>query len=154
MRREAHWFFLLKAHMVEWGGCCLCISSVTIRLHMSLFLEQCVLLEWFWVFGCRAFYCTFRCSLYAWLGGHSAGKLFSNLTVISMGHRYDSLLELPRLTTRMSSFLSCIFFSPSIWIIFLSSKLASPFFCFCAYVSNIKFFHPFEISYLCFCFYL
>ena len=63
---------------------------------------------------CQHFSALFNARCMHDLVGTRQENCFLIIIVISMGHRYDSLLELPRLTTRMSYFLSCIFFSPSI----------------------------------------
>ncbi|KAJ9695849.1 hypothetical protein PVL29_011031 [Vitis rotundifolia] len=82
---------------------------------------------------------------------------FLMIIVVSMGNRYNSLLELPFLTMRISSFLSCIFFTlnmiyfsliikvgPSFFLLLILaaynfSIVSWPLFFFCAYVSSMSF---------------
>ncbi|KAJ9695845.1 hypothetical protein PVL29_011029 [Vitis rotundifolia] len=58
---------------------------------------------------------------------------FLIIIVISMGNRYDCLLVSPRLTVRISSFLSYIFFHPQYELFFFNQNWPLPslfFFCF------------------------
>ena len=65
---------------------------------------------------------------------------FVIIIVVSMGNRYNSLLELPCLTMKISSFLSCIFFTLNMIYFSFIIKVGPSFF-FVAYFSSLSFFH-------------